>query len=233
MKILPKIYRSAVGEPFRVETYDGKKIEFYRLEDTQYLIRYASKGRFAIWTSNGEDFRVFVETGYYEECEELYQNEINEIWIDYTHFVYQTQKKTGRKFNLISIISMVPIFALTLLLSSLNILEESTAFIIGMVVVFIAIFFITSQQQKRLTAEVRGANLEATNKIKAKLGTKRFEGLLDKQRNYYYKFMEIENPEDQVEEELHLDEKNEAIETEALEIEENIESNNDEEDINE
>lgn len=232
MKILPKIYRAAVGEPFRVETYNGKKIEFFRLEDTQYLIRYASKGRFAVWTSNGEDFRVFVETGYYEECEELYQNEINEIWIDYTHFVYQTQKKTGRKFNLISILTMIPIFALTILLSSLEVVDDSTAFIIGMVVVFAAVFFITSKQQKKLTTEVRGANQEATGKIKSILGPKRFEGLLEKQSNYYYKFMEIENPEDEEVEELQDDEKRDAIETEVMDVEEENNSNN-EEDINE
>lgn len=224
MKILPKIYKSVTDEPFRVENYNGKRVEFHRLENTPYLVKYAAKGRFAVWTSDGENYRVLVESGYYEECSELYQNSINNIWLDYTHFVYDTQRKIGKKYNLISLGVTALILVVVLLISLLGIVDDSAAFIIGMVLLFVVVFFVSSNQQRKVTSEIQESNRTATKKIKKILGDRNFENLLQKQSNYYYKYMEIDVPT--AAEEALLKEDNDSIETTAEVVENKEESSN-------
>lgn len=230
MKILPKVYKSVTEEPFRVEKYKDSKVEFYYLENTPNLIKYASKGRFAVWTSNGEDYRVLVESGYYEECSELYANSINDIWLDYTHFVYSTQRKIGKKYNFISLGITFVILAIVLAITALKWLDESTAFLVGMALLFVVVFLVSSNQQKKITAEVQLANRKATTKIKNILGAKGFEKLLQKQSNYYYKYMELDIPDEALEA-ASDEEQAGAIEAEAVEVVEEVKESK--EDLNE
>jgi hypothetical protein len=66
MKLNPKIYKQLTQEPFDTQEINGKIVEFHYLNDTPYLFQFASKGRFAIWTSDGNNFKVLVEKRYYE-----------------------------------------------------------------------------------------------------------------------------------------------------------------------
>ena len=58
MKLNPKIFKQLTAEPFETQIVDGKKVEFHYMNDTPFLFQYASRGRFAVWTSDGKDYNI-------------------------------------------------------------------------------------------------------------------------------------------------------------------------------
>ncbi|CCV64939.1 conserved hypothetical protein [Alteracholeplasma palmae J233] len=194
MKLLPKIYKGITGEPFRVENYKGNKIEFHYLDETPFLARYASKGKFAVWTSNGIDYKLLIEKGYYETVEDLYSNEVNEIWLDFMTFAYGIQAKVTKKYNLFLLIAVLVALGATILLSQV-INNDMIAFSIGMAILFVPMLLATRKQQKEIGTAIREENVNSTQKIKDVLGEKRFEDLLTAQQAYYDKYFAFEEEE--------------------------------------
>lgn len=214
MKLLPKVYKSVTGEPFRVETYHDAKIEMYYLDETQYLSRFASKGKFAVWTSDGVDYRLLIEKGYYEAIPDLYQADINVIWLDFMNYAYQTQTKLSRKYSLFTLITFVLSLASVFLITELS-GQDTVGFVVGIAILFVGLFTFSKKQQNELRTYIKTENVTATQKIKDTLGENRFEELLNEQQAYYEKYFAFDDEEEAVE----LDQPAEELEAEITEVE--------------
>lgn len=211
MKILPKDYDKAQGTPFRVEDYRGKKLEFYYLDDRADYRKFAQRGRFSVWTSNGEDFRLFVDKGYYEAVKELYENEINTIWLDFTLSIYGEQKKMSKKYLTFSMIMFVSVLIL-MMVSQMLFSEYVQPISIGaMVVMLIGLFVSSNKQQRELRDYVQGENTKASQMIKDHLGVEKFEEVLKNQELYYQQYFKVDLDTEEINEE---ENQNEVIEKE-------------------
>ncbi len=214
MKMLPKLYTSAQGEPFRTEDYKGNKVEFFYLDDQKDYGKYVSRGRFSVWTSNGVDYRLFVDKGYYASVPDLYQNDVNDIWLDFTNSIYGTQRKMSNIYLWSSFGVMAFAFIAYFVVSQFFQDFAQNFFLIEMVVLFIGMFFVSNLQQRKLKTILEKENQEASAKIRQTLGEERFQNILTNQEKYYQEYFKIE---DEVETETPT--QLEVDETEVIEAE--------------
>ncbi|WP_025725056.1 hypothetical protein [Acholeplasma granularum] len=203
MKMLPKDYAKAVGTPFRVEKYKEAKLEMYYLDDRSDYGKFAQRGRFSVWTSDGVDYRLFVDKGYYNAVPDLYKNEVNDIWLDFTNSIYAAQQKMSRSYMFISLIVLGVVLAASFLVQTFWEEQANNVFLISMVILFVGLFYSSSRQQKALRALVSEENQKATALIKETLGAAKFQAILDAQEAYYQEYFKTESTdetEDNVEE---------------------------------
>lgn len=208
MKMFVKEYNKVSGEPFRVENYKGHKLEMYYFNDHPNYLKYVQSGRFSIWTSNGIDYRLLIDKGYYEKVNDLYDNEINNIWLDYTNVVYSEQRKMSRKYMYISLAALVVVMGLSLTVQQLFPSFGQNMFLISMVLLFIILFGSSHFQQKGLRKVVESENQKTTLKIKETMGEEKFNNVLKGQEEYYQEFFNSPDDENlENEEELKLEDK--------------------------
>lgn len=193
MKLLPKVYKGITGEPFRTEDYNGAKIEMFYLDETPFLARFASKGKFAVWTSDGENYRLLIEKGYYETLPDLYQPAINVVWLDFMTFAYKTQSKLSRKYSLFTLLTFAISLAAVLLIGQFA--DDTVGLVVGIGILFVGLYTFSRKQQKDLQTHIRAENVIATQKIKDIIGEKEFENLLNDQQAYYEKYFAFEDDE--------------------------------------
>lgn len=192
MKMLPRDYAKAVGTPFRVEKYKDATLEMYYLNDRNDFYKFAQRGRFSVWTSDGVNYRLFVEKWYYEAVPNLYKNEVNDIWLDFTNSIYGAQRKMSRKYMMVSMIVLLVVLGASMLLQTLWAEQANNIFLAAMVVLFIGLFVSSNGQQKRLRSLVQEENKKATELIKNELGEEAFQEILDNQEKYYQKYFNTE-----------------------------------------
>lgn len=216
MKMLPKDYAKAVGTPFRVEKYNDATLEMYYLNDRNDFHKFASRGRFSVWTSDGVNYRLFVEKGYYEEVTDLYTNEVNTI--------YAQQRKMSRMYMMVSMIVLLVVLGASIGLQQIIPAQADNVFLAAMVVLFIGLFVSSNRQQKKLRTLVSDENKKATQLIKDTLGDERFQGILEGQEKYYEAYYKSD---DEVTEEASEEET--PAQLEDSETENNSEENNNKE----
>lgn len=192
MKMLPKEYAKAVGEPFRVEDYKGAKLEMFYLDDRSDYGKFASRGRFSVWTSDGVNYRLFVDKGYYQAVSGLYINEVNDIWLDFTNSIYAEQQKMSKKYMFISFAVLAIVLIASYVIQALLPEQANNVFLASMVVLFIGLFYSSGQQQKRLKAYVNEENQKATALIKDVVGEAGFKEILANQEAYYQAYFKTE-----------------------------------------
>jgi len=209
MKMLPRDYAKAVGTPFRVEKYKDATLEMYYLNDRNDFYKFAQRGRFSVWTSDGVNYRLFVEKGYYEAVPNLYKNEVNDIWLDFTNSIYGAQRKMSRKYMMVSMIVLLVVLGASMLLQTFWAEQANNIFLAAMVVLFIGLFVSSNGQQKRLRSLVQEENKKATELIKNELGEEAFQEILDNQEKYYQKYF---NTEEEIETPIESNDEHEALE---------------------
>lgn len=212
MKMLPRDYAKAVGTPFRVEKYKDATLEMYYLNDRNDFYKFAQRGRFSVWTSDGVNYRLFVEKGYYEAVPNLYKNEVNDIWLDFTNSIYGAQRKMSRKYMMVSMIVLLVVLGASMLLQTLWAEQANNIFLAAMVVLFIGLIVSSNRQQKRLRSLVQEENKKATELIKNELGEEVFQELLDNQEKYYQQYF---NTEEESETPAESNEEQEVLEAPA------------------
>ena len=192
MKINNRVFKTLTGEPFKTQEIDGHLVEFYSMNDTPFLQQYVTRGRFYIWTSNGKSYKRLIEKGYYDKVSYFFEQEINEIWINFLVDASQTQSKVSRTFLTISL----GLSLLIIILFSFLWMDKISFGIIAALIVTIIVNMI---QQKKVNALIGEKNTKAVMQIKEVLGEKGFNDFLNDQDEYakeYFKFDEEEFDEE-------------------------------------
>jgi len=194
MKLNMRIYKSLTNIPFKEQEVNGKKVEFHYMDETPYLFQYASKGRFAIWASNGIDYKVLIESKYYNVMEDFYQFEVNEIWLSFLERVAGINKK----INMLFIVPTLLFYIVVAFLASMFFSEQ---ILLIMLVLFISIIFSNMIQNRVIGNKVRQENQKAQAQIREFLGEADFNRLIQAQQQHYEDYFKFDEQEVQAQQE--------------------------------
>jgi hypothetical protein len=209
MKLNAKIYKQLTNEPFEKQVIDGKTVEFHYMDDTPFLTQYAGRGRFAVWTSDGNDYKVLIESTYYEALKPFYEYEVNVIWLRFLDKVSSLSKKINNYF----IIPTLIIYAIGAILAILFFEEQTLPILLGLVVlVVISNIF----QSRVVNKKVRDENLATQDKIRDHLGQEDFDHLVKAQEEHYQKYFSFD--EQPIDGENEIVEEVDVVETEEVEV---------------
>ena len=193
MKLNPKIYNQLTNEPVETQTVNGKKVEFHYMDDTPYLFQFASRGRFAVWTSDGKDYKVLIESKYHKALSDFYTTEVNEIWLNFLEKVSQL----SRKMNLMFLIPTVILYIAVGFLASVYLPNDIWSIIFAMIVLVI---FSNIFQSRMINKSVRLENNLAQDQIRQLIGNEKFNNLVDAQERHYKEYFkfdeEVAHPDD-------------------------------------
>jgi ABC-type multidrug transport system fused ATPase/permease subunit len=188
MKLNMRIYKSLTGIPFKEQEVNGKRVEFHYMDETPYLFQYASKGRFAIWASNGIDYKVLIESKYYNVMEDFYQQEVNEIWLNFLEKVAGVNKKINMLF-------IVPTLLFYIIIAFLASMFFADQILLIMLVLFISIIFSNMIQNRVIGNKVRQENQKAQAEIRTFLGEADFNRLIQAQQQHYEDYFKFDDQE--------------------------------------
>ena len=185
MKLNPKVYKQLNGEPFETQNANGKIIEFHYMNDTPFLFQFASRGRFAIWTSDGNNYKVLIEAKYYEALKDFYQPEVNLIWLNFLERVGSMSKKINMWF-------IIPTFFLYIIVAGVATIvfpQQTLPILLGMIVLVV---FSNMIQGRLVNKKVREENKVAQDQIREFLGNERFDGLVKSQEDHYQEYFKFD-----------------------------------------
>ncbi len=208
MKLNMKVYKNLTSSPFETQKINGKTVEFHSMNNTPFLFQYASKGRFAIWASDGVNYKVLIEDKYYEAMKDFYQQPVNEIWLGFLGKIGGINKK----INMMFIIPTLFIYAIVAILTSIFWDDQMLQVLLGLLVVII---FSNMIQNRIVSKKVREENAAAQDRIRQHLGVEEFDQLIKRQEAHYQEYFKFN--EEVSEEEVEIEEK---IEVEAEEKDE-------------
>jgi hypothetical protein len=194
MKLNPKIYNQLTSEPFEVQEVSGKRVEFHYMDNTPYLFQFASRGRFAIWTSNGNDYKVLIESKYYEALKDFYSVEVNEIWLSFLNKV----SSLSRKMNLMFLIPTVILYIIVGFVATIYLPGDIWTVLFALIVLVV---FSNIIQSRFINKKVRLENTLAQDQIRQFMGNDKFNALVDAQEQHYkdyFKFDEEVTPVDEI-----------------------------------
>ncbi|MFP4177601.1 MAG: hypothetical protein ACLFTZ_02445 [Acholeplasmataceae bacterium] len=191
MKLNTKVYKYlADKEPFETQEIDGKKVDFHYMNDTPFLFQYGSKGRFAIWASNGQDYKVLVEKSYYDVMKDFYQRDVNAIWLNFLERI----SVINRRINLMFIIPTLLIYLVIAFVASLYF--QDNLFVV--LLILLGTLIVTNVIQNRIIGRrVREQNREAQDAIRKHIGQESFEKLISAQEEHYRTYFNFDE-EDRV-----------------------------------
>jgi hypothetical protein len=186
MKMNIRLFNKLVGEPLEIQQIQQNKVSFFKMNDTPYFSQYASKGRFAIWTSNGlGEYRVLIEAAYLEAMKDFYEESVNDIWIQFLEDVTNEQKRINRLF----LIPTMLVYVIVAVVASLYFPENVFEFLLG---VLVAVFISNYFQNRLIATKVRNKNMDTQNKIRELMGKEKFEALIESQEQHYQAFFKFE-----------------------------------------
>jgi hypothetical protein len=218
MKLNFKVYKQLTTEPFLTQEIDGKIIEFHYMNETPFLYQYASRGRFAIWTSDGTNYRVLIEKTYYEALEDFYQVEVNKIWLGFLEGVSKLSKKINSWFIIPTLVLYVVIAGLATYLFK----DYTLQILLGMIVLVVLSNML---QGRMVNKKVREENLKAQDLIRQQIGNERFESLIKAQEDHYQEYFKFQQEPENVDAESNPVEDDQVEKIEEIINEE--ETNND------
>lgn len=191
MKLNAKIYKQLTNEPFEKQEIDGKMVEFHYMDDTPYLTQYASRGRFAVWTSDGTDYKVLIESTYYEALKPFYEYEVNKIWLNFLDKV----SKLSKRINNLFIIPTLALYAVGAILAIMLFQDQTLPILLGLIIIVV----ISNMVQSRVVnKKVRDENLATQDRIRDSIGQEDFDELVKAQEEHYQKYFRFEEPTDDV-----------------------------------
>ena len=190
MKLNPKIYRQLTNEPFMTQDIDGKNVEFHYMNDTPFLFQFASRGRFAIWTSDGTNYKVLVEQKYYDALEAFYQPEVNKIWLNFLESVGGISKKINMWFIIPTLVLYIIIAAFATFVFK----NYTLQILLGMIVLVVVSNMF---QSKLVNQKVREENLRAQDLIREHMGNEKFELLIKAQEDHYQEYFKFNDQQQQ------------------------------------
>lgn len=213
LRINPKAYDIALDStPIEVQEFDSRIIKVFYLNEFDVLMEeFINKGKFAVWSSvDGVNYHLYVEEGYYNELKELYGQPINKIWVDFWDNCEALTKKASTRIIIPGTIVAV---ALCLLCSFLPESVSLYATIAVVAIAFIGMLTVNRWTKKKIYDE----NVKSVDLIKKELGSKNFEKLLEKQKNYMDNYYDSLYPDEEEETEAEVVEEVKEITTEEKE----------------
>jgi hypothetical protein len=185
MKLNPKIYKQLTGEPFETQVVNGKTVEFHYMDGTPFLFQYASRGRFAVWTSDGVNYKVLIESTYYQGLKNFYEPEINEIWLGFLVKVSQISKK----MNLIFIVPTILLYIGVAALATSFFPNQMWPILVSLIGLVVISNVFQSRFMNRL---VQRENQNTQNVIRQQMGTENFDQLVIAQEEHYKNYFNFE-----------------------------------------
>ena len=186
MKLNAKLYKNLTGEPFLTQEIDGKTVEFHYMNDTPYLVQFASKARFAVWATDGFNYKVLVESKYYEAMKSFYAYEVNKIWINFLERV----SKINKKINTMFIIPTMAFYAVVAFVATIYLSDYMLQVLLGL----LGLIVISNMVQNRfITKKVRQENLNTQNEIREFIGHEAFDQLIEAQQHHYHEYFKFED----------------------------------------
>lgn len=201
MKLNYKVYKKLVNEPFETQTVDGRTIEFHYMNDTPFLLRFASRGRFAIWTSDGKNYKVLIEKTYFEALKEFYEPKLNEIWVTFLERI----TRVSRKINMFFIIPTLILYGVVALVASVYFSDRMFQILIGLVIVVVIGNVV---QGKVVNKKIQQENYNAQNQIRDFVGIEKFDELVKAQEEHYKTYFKFEEEPKKDSEEIDVIENN-------------------------
>lgn len=204
MKVNVKLYNLVNGQsPLDVQQIDNRNVEIYSMVDfPQVKEEFIRQGRFAVWSSvDGNNYRIFIEPGYYNEFKELYSLPVNKIWVDFWDACEKLSHTAT--FKIIIPVTGVALAACV----GLSFWKSEISSYISIALVILA-FLVMMISNSRAKAKIQQENVKSVELIKKEVGEKRFEQLIEARKDYTDKYFAAIYPEDVVED---------KAETEALE----------------
>jgi len=207
MKLNAKLFKNLTSEPFLSQTINGQTIQFYYMNDTQYLFQFASKGRFAVWATDGYNYKVLIERKYYEAMGSFYGEDVNQIWVNFLTRV----SKINKKINTYFIIPTMILYAGIAFIASVYLDQYMLQILLGL----LGVIIISNMIQNRLiTKRVRTENLNAQNEIRDSIGHEAFDKLIEAQQTHYQEYFKFEEPVGESETAHEAPEVNDTVELE-------------------
>ena len=220
MKVNVKLYNIVTEQlPLETQNIDGRVVEIYRMDDFEKVKdEFIRQGRFAVWSSvDGSNYRIFIESGYYDEFKELYSTAINKIWVDFWDACEKYSRDATFKITIPTTGVALAGCLLASVLPGLKGTDLGSYLSIGLVIVaFIVMMFSNSKAKRKIAEE----NVKSVDLIKKEIGEKRFEQLIEARKDYTDRYFAALYPEDEIEE----TESEEVAETEFVEEAEVIEA---------
>lgn len=221
MKINPKLYEVANDvEPFDHSETETHKIEVYKMSSFSGLKEefVNGKGQFAVWSSvDGQNYRLFVEDGYYDEVGELYSSFVNKTWVEFWDKTEVISKKFSR-FVIYPLMAIAVIICIIALVFNSKLPEWGSYLIIGVLILMFIGMLVANQLVKK---KMNAARFESTSEIEKHIGKGKFDTLLNKQKDYMDKYFDELYPAEDVEgENTEVAEENTEALAEPVEAEE-------------
>jgi hypothetical protein len=194
MRINPKMFFvPGEDQPFEVQEFDNRKIELFYMNDYDEILRdQINKGKFTVWSStDGINYRLFLEKGFYEAVRELYTAKINKIWVD---FWDETEKISRKLTNC----AMLPIGGVTLIILVIcGMFGEVGSYISfgSLAVAMIGMLLVN----RKIKSKILAANKVSRGLIVEAVGEKKFDKLLNAQKEYMDAYYEALYPSDEEE----------------------------------
>ena len=219
MKVNVKLYNVVTEQqPLAVQNIDGRVVEIYRMDDFEKVKEdFIRQGRFAVWSSiDGTNYRIFIESGYYEEFKELYSLSINKIWVEFWDSCEKISRTSTFKVTLPTTAVALGSVALFSLIPALKESKSGSYISIALVAIaFIVMMFSNSRAKRKIQEE----NVKSVDLIKKEIGEKRFEDLINARKDYTDRYFAALYPEDEIEEEAEDVESTDVEEVETVEAE--------------
>ncbi len=188
MKLNSKVYKQLTNEPFEKHEINGKTVEFHYMDDTPFLTQFASRGRFAVWTSDGNDYKVLIESSYYEALKPFYQYDVNVIWLSFLDKVSSISKK----INMLFIIPTLALYAIGAILTFVFFEDYTLQILLGLIII---VFISNMVQSKVVNSKVRAENQKTQDLIREHLGQDKFDKLVKAQEEHYQKYFRFDEEE--------------------------------------
>jgi hypothetical protein len=185
MKLNSKIYKQLTNEPFEKQEIDGKIVEFHYMDDTPYLTQFAAKGRFAVWTSDGNNYKVLIESTYYEALNPFYAYDVNVIWLNFLEKV----SNLSRKINMMFIIPTLALYAIGASIAIAFFQDQTLPILLGLIIIVV----VSNMVQSRIVnKKVREENQNTQDQIREHLGQEAFDELVNAQEKHYQNYFQFD-----------------------------------------
>ncbi|PQP79430.1 hypothetical protein C6B37_01850, partial [Candidatus Phytoplasma phoenicium] len=175
IEILPIVFDSSEGRPFRKEKYivqqQEKKIEFFYLTQSNYYLNFMQIKQYVVWTLKNDVCRVFITEDFYKKFELFYQKEINTIYLSFLYDISIRRLYIYQKFKFL--FSILLLIFLSFLGFFIFLGLDKLIFLLIFLFSFLVFFIFFAFRLKLLLKYKKNRLNEARKEVRIFLGSKK------------------------------------------------------------